>query len=514
MVTTGPGRISTTSPTMPKSASLARSFSAVMRKASLSSAVRSFLSHSSTSSGGSVKLLRPPTNSNCSCPSSSGGRLGRRLGLHDERHARQRGRRGRDDGGGRGRSRGSGRSRGRGQARRGGARARRLRGARRAAAGTGGAELRGRGDDVRRLALALARRLGRRRVGGRGGASGRGREEGGPGRIRARRRTLLGAAAAAATAAASSAGFSFCLARELAPRWPPSRPSWRPGAAPSPARGPGARPPRPWPPPRRPRPRRHRARPPPAPPRPPRAGRGTPPPPASPSRPLLALLVAPPSAASRRPRRPPGTRWPSTHSPAHASAHSLRKVNWVPTISAATAHRGHQDDGAHGGEEARRAGRRAPGPSRRRAGGPSPGLPANTSWASTAPLSVSSASATHLRPAAPLAVAHEDDHGGVEAASGERRRRTCRAGRAGASAMRWPTGPTAFRKPGPTRSCASKVATDSSARSEAASRKTPTSARRPVPRRLQLLLRRAPCGAWRCPAGRGPTSLPWPSWPP
>ena len=38
MVTTGPGRISTTSPTMPKSASLARSFSAVTRNASLSSA--------------------------------------------------------------------------------------------------------------------------------------------------------------------------------------------------------------------------------------------------------------------------------------------------------------------------------------------------------------------------------------------------------------------------------------------------------------------------------------------
>ena len=66
MVTTGPGRISTTSPTMPKSASLARSFSAVARNASLSSAVRSFLSHSSTSSGGSVKLLRSPTNSNWS----------------------------------------------------------------------------------------------------------------------------------------------------------------------------------------------------------------------------------------------------------------------------------------------------------------------------------------------------------------------------------------------------------------------------------------------------------------
>ncbi len=43
IVTTGPGRISTTSPTMPKSASLARSFSAVVRNASLSSALRSGL---------------------------------------------------------------------------------------------------------------------------------------------------------------------------------------------------------------------------------------------------------------------------------------------------------------------------------------------------------------------------------------------------------------------------------------------------------------------------------------
>src|SRR5215468_4074415 len=65
IVTTGPGRISTTSPVIPKSASLARSFSAVVRNASLSRVERSFLSHSSTSSGGSVKLLRSPRNSNC-----------------------------------------------------------------------------------------------------------------------------------------------------------------------------------------------------------------------------------------------------------------------------------------------------------------------------------------------------------------------------------------------------------------------------------------------------------------
>ena len=67
IVTTGPGRISTTSPTMPKSASFARSFSAVVRKASLSSALRSGRSKSRTSSGGRVNCVRPPTNSNCSC---------------------------------------------------------------------------------------------------------------------------------------------------------------------------------------------------------------------------------------------------------------------------------------------------------------------------------------------------------------------------------------------------------------------------------------------------------------
>jgi hypothetical protein len=66
MVTTGPGRISTTSPSMPKSASLARSFAAVLRKTSLSKAVRSFRSQLKTSSGGRVKRVRPPTNSNCS----------------------------------------------------------------------------------------------------------------------------------------------------------------------------------------------------------------------------------------------------------------------------------------------------------------------------------------------------------------------------------------------------------------------------------------------------------------
>ena len=151
------------------------------------------------------------------------------------------------------------------------------------------------------------------------------------------------------------------------------------------------------------------------------------------------------------------------------------------------AHRRHQDDRAHGGEEPLEEARepRADGAARRVRPA---GLVRQHEVREHRAAHGEQAQRQHLRPAPALAVAHEEDDGGVEPGRAAAGRRTMPSRPRRPLASRWPTGPTELWKPGPTRSRGSKVATASSVSSEPASRKTPDEGPLAGAPRLQLLL--------------------------